>query len=173
MTSKLAFEIGGAKGHLVQRTKYPYVPHAGMEFSLDRAARFDLSLRIPAWAGARTAVAVNGKRLHAEIAPGRFFTINREWKNGDRLDVEFAMPLRLEAVDPQHPDLVAPVWGPLALFMLEGAPAIIGKKALTAIRQSAEGSAEWTANAAAGKLRLKPFADIGTETYRLYNRTSS
>jgi uncharacterized protein len=171
--SKVAFEIGGAKGHLVQRTKYPYVPHTGMEFTLDHAARFDLSLRIPAWAGAHTAVAVNGRRLHADIAPGRFFTINREWKNGDRLDIEFVMPLRLEAVDPQHPDLVAPVWGPLALFMLEGAPTRVEKKALLAIRQSAEGSTEWTVDAAAGMARLKSFADIGTETYRLYNRTFS
>jgi uncharacterized protein len=168
--SRVAFELGGARGSLTQRTDYPYKPHVAMELALDRPTHFAVALRIPAWAGSRTVVALGGKRLHVEAVPGRFLVLRREWHDGDRIDADFDMPLRLEAVDAQHPDLVAPVCGPLVLFALNGAPNTLAKATLSALRQTATGAAEWSAQTDGGPVLFKPFADIGDEGYRLYNR---
>jgi hypothetical protein len=53
-----------------------------------------LELRIPAWAeGVRLAVA-GERRSGARL--GSYFQIDREWKSGDTVEIEFPMPLRSE-----------------------------------------------------------------------------
>jgi len=94
--------------------------------------------------------------------------VNRTWKNGDRIEIEFDMPTVLEAVDPQHPDLMAPVHGPLALFTVGTIPARVGKQQLLAASQVASGSTDWQAKTAEGNITLRPFAAIRDEHYRLY-----
>jgi hypothetical protein len=74
----------------------------------------------------------------------------------------------LEAVDPQHPDLVALVHGPLALFGVGTIPDQISRQELLAASQIANGSTDWQVKAAAGNLTLRPFASIQDEHYRLY-----
>src|SRR5207244_11139192 len=63
-------------------------------------------------------LAVNGKRTEGELTPGNFLALARTWKDGDRVEFEVAMPLRLEAVDDATPNTVALVRGPLALFAI-------------------------------------------------------
>jgi DUF1680 family protein len=125
-------------------------------------------LRIPAWAGPKTTVAVNGKRILSGPAPGQFARLNRTWKNGDRIEIEFDMPTLLEAVDPQHPNLMAAVHGPLALFAVGATPRTISRKELLAARQISAGSSDWQAETVAGKVTLRPFTAIEDEHYRLY-----
>ena len=50
-----------------------------------------LRLRIPAWS-AKTMVRVNGQEL-AGVEAGCYFTIGREWKLGDIVEVKFDMPV--------------------------------------------------------------------------------
>jgi uncharacterized protein len=174
--SRVNFTLGGARAALTVKTTYPYTPNIVLQLDTDRAARFAVNLRIPAWAGPRSSVTVNGTPVPADILPGHFLSILREWNRDDRIEIVFDMPLRLEAVDPEHPEIVAPIAGPLALFALEngtppalaGVPVKIARTDLMAIRQ--DGAAGWTMPAAAGAVRLKPFADITDEHYRLYHR---
>jgi DUF1680 family protein len=42
--------------------------------------------------------------------------IQREWKDGDKVDLEIPLKLRVEPIDPQHTDTVALLAGPLVLF---------------------------------------------------------
>jgi DUF1680 family protein len=139
-----------------------------MELTADRDTTFALRLRIPAWAGAKTTVSVNGKRLQAELTPGRFATIRRTWKNGDRIALEFDIPLTLQAVDPQHPNLVAVQSGSLALFAIQPADGVVTRAQLLNARQLAEGSLDWETRTDTGKLAFKPFQAIAEEGYRLY-----
>jgi DUF1680 family protein len=125
-------------------------------------------LRIPAWAGPKTMVAVNGKRTLASPTPGQFARIDRTWKNGDRIEIEFEMPTVLEPVDAKHPDLMATVHGPLALFGVGAIPAKISRQELLAASQISKGSTGWQAKSAGGTLTLRPFAAIQDEHYRLY-----
>jgi uncharacterized protein len=139
---------------------------------MDSAAAFPVHVRIPAWAGPKTIVAVNGKRFAAGAEPGKFATLQRTWADGDRIEIEFDMPTTLEASDPQHPNLLAPMHGPLALFSVGSIPADLRREDLLRMSQSAQGarndSGDWQATTATGKLTLRPFTAIGDEHYRLY-----
>jgi hypothetical protein len=44
--------------------------------------------------------------------------MDRMWKNNDRIELSFDMPLRLVPLDGQHPDLVALMRGPVTLFAI-------------------------------------------------------
>jgi len=100
--------------------------------------------------------------------PGKFMRVERTWKTGDRIEIEFDMPLVLEAVDAQHPSLVAPVHGPVALFAVGAAPAKVKRAALMGAVQSAAGSADWQVKTDGEPIALRPFAAIKDEKYRLY-----
>jgi hypothetical protein len=125
-------------------------------------------VRIPDWAGPKTTVAVNGKRVPDAIDPGKFARLNRTWNRGDRIEIEFDMRTTLEPVDPQHPKLLAPVHGPLALFTMGAVPANLRKQDLPAITQVAAGSTEWRAKTSSGPITFRPFTAIQDEHYRLY-----
>ena len=135
---------------------------------MEKPASFPVYLRIPAWAGAGTSIAVNGKRVAGAAEPGHFAAVRREWRNGDRIEVDFDMPTRLEAVDPQHPNLLAPVHGPLALFSVGAIPEGLRRADLLALQQVSAGSTDWQAKTAAGTLTLRPFTALGDDHYRLY-----
>jgi DUF1680 family protein len=94
--------------------------------------------------------------------------MRRAWKNGDRIEIVFDMPMVLEAVDPEHPNLLAPVYGPLVLFSIGAVPSSLTKRELRAASQAATGSTDWQAISGGGTLRLRPFAAIRDEHYRLY-----
>jgi len=102
------------------------------------------------------------------MEPGRFMRVDRTWKKGDRIEIEFEMPTTLEAVDPQHPNLVAPVHGPLALFAVLPVPTIVRRTALLKAAQVSPGSTDWQVKTDAVPITLRPFTAIKDEHYRLY-----
>jgi hypothetical protein len=166
--SRITWTRGGERISLTQQTNYPHQPTAQIAISAEKPGTFPVFLRIPAWAGPKTSIAVNGKRALASPTPGQFARLDRTWKNGDRIEIEFDMPTVLEAVDPQHLDLLATVHGPLALFSVGAIPSKISKQELLAASQVSAGSTDWQAKTAAGALTLRPFASIKDEHYRLY-----
>jgi uncharacterized protein len=166
--SRVTWSRGGGRVVLTQKTNYPLTAVTEISIETDNAAAFPVYLRIPAWAGAKTSIAVNGKRVTESVEPGKFARVERTWKKGDRIEIEFDMPTTLEAVDPQHPNLVAPVHGPLALFSVRGVPTIVRRTALLSATQVATGSTDWQVKTEADPVALRPFTTIGDEHYRLY-----
>lgn len=166
--SRITWARGSERILLTQQTSYPLQPTTEMAISTSNPVAFPVYLRIPAWAGPKTTVAVNGKRALTSPASGQFARLDRTWKNGDRIEIEFDMPTVLEAVDPKHPDLLAVVHGPLALFSVGQIPAKVRKQELLSSRQIFTGSTDWQAKTAAGNLTLRPFTGIQDEHYRLY-----
>ena len=166
--SRVRWNEDGARFALTQRTNYPLRAQTEIEVTAEKARRFPVYLRVPAWVGAKTAIAVNGKLCVQGPEPGRFALLNREWTNGDRIEVEFDMPKTLEAVDPEHPNLQALVHGPLALFSVNRLPPGVKRRELLAAAQISTGSTDWQTETATGTLTLRPFAAIADESYRLY-----
>jgi len=111
--STLRWTQGSSQIELTQKGEYPDDSHVEFEVKASQPAEFALNLRIPAWAE-KASVAVNGKRQEAPA--GAFASIQRQWKTGDRIDVELPLMTRLEPIDAQHPDTVALLVGPLVLF---------------------------------------------------------
>src|SRR5579872_323256 len=114
--STVKWAQGGAQIELTQKSEYPYDSQVQFEVKASRAAEFAVSLRIPAWAD-EASVSVNGKR--EPVLAGTFVTVWREWKSGDRIELELPLKARLEALDPQHADTVALLVGPVVLFRSE------------------------------------------------------
>jgi DUF1680 family protein len=136
-------------------TAYPYASAVSLSLQVPRPRTFALHLRIPAWADGASVV-VNGRRHPAPIVPGTFAGIVREWRSGDRIDLDLPLRRRLQAIDAEHPDTVALSEGPLVLMRLldEGsanAPAL-PRTALLAVERP----------------QLRAFADIDTQRYSAY-----
>jgi hypothetical protein len=103
----------GAQVSLTQEGEYPYDSQVQFEVQTSKPMELAINLRIPAWAEGAS-ITVNGKRETA--AAGTFAHIQREWKSGDRIELELPMKPRLEAIDKQHSDVVAMLVGPLVFF---------------------------------------------------------
>jgi len=166
--SRASWAQNNTRCTLTQSTEYPRANMTQFALSLDRPETFTVFVRIPEWAGAKTIVAVNGRRQDTLIEPGKFLALRRAWENGDHVELELDMTLRLEAVDDQNPDVVALLRGPLALFAVGDIPVHITRKQLLAAETVAKSSEDWKTHTDSGILTLRPFASITSEAYRLY-----
>jgi hypothetical protein len=171
--SRLRWRLKGRAVTIEQATHYPLDPNVVVTVGTETPQTFSISLRIPAWAGAGTALEINGKRARKPLLPGTFHEIRREWRSGDRIVLALDMPLRLEAVDEKHPDLLAVMQGPLALFATGDRFLPFTRHDLMSVRQTASGSREWRAVSPDGAQTFKPYFAIAGETTRLYQPVSA
>lgn len=163
--SKVQWVQNGSRVSLIQASDYPF--DGGIEFTIAtaRPAEFDVNLRIPSWADG-SSIAINGKRAAVEATPGKFAKLRREWKNGDRIELDLPLKNRLEALDPQHPNVVALLRGPLVLFPIIGSVPKLTRSQLLAAKRLT--SRSWQA----GATRLLPWTEIGDEGYTTYVEVS-
>lgn len=169
LPSKVTWMQGGTKATLTQTTDYPKAATTQFELNLARAETFALNVRMPAWIGPKTTVSVNGQAVDAEIGPSKFLAIQRAWNDGDHVEIEFEMPLRLEPIEPENPNIVALMRGPLALFAVGENPAQPTRDQLLAATVSSQSSDDWIVQANGAPLTFRSFATIKDESYRLYH----
>jgi hypothetical protein len=171
--SRLSWMQNNTQCSLTQLTDYPRANTTQLSLNLARPESFALYVRIPAWAGAKTGVSINGRRAESAIEPGKFLALQRSWKDGDRVEIEFEMPLRLEAIDNENPNNVALLHGPTALFAVDNISAKLSRNDLLSATAVSSSSSDWVVKTDAGLLTLRPFSSIMSEEYRLYNRVES
>ena len=165
--STLRWSQGGVQIVLTQKSEYPDDGHVQFEIKTSKPVEFAASLRIPAWAEGAS-VAVNGRR--EAVQSGTFMRVWRQWKTGDRVDLELPMKARLEAVDPRHADTVALLVGPVVLFAVTDADPRVTRAQLLAAKQN--GTRSWQVETASGTLKMLPFTEIGEEPYTTYLRVA-
>ena len=167
--SRVKWKRGGERIALTQKTNYPHTPSTADRRCSRQARRVsDLSAHSRVGRPEDHHRRQRQARRRQAPSPESLRALDRTWKNGDRIEIEFDMPTTLEAVDPQHPNLVAPVHGPLALFTVGEIPATVRTPELLAAAQVAAGSTDWQVKTAAGSITLRPFTAIQDEHYRLY-----
>jgi hypothetical protein len=155
----------GTRLAVVQSGDYTRDGHVRLDLKASRDTRFRLRLRIPGWAlldGGRPRLRVNGSPTPVETRLG-FATIERTWKDGDRIDLDLPMPLRLVPINAHHPDVVALVRGPQVLFALAQQPRLT-RSQLLSVKRADDGY--WHA---AG-VRFAPFTAIRDAPYTTYIR---
>ena len=170
LPSRVTWQQNGARVTLTQQTKYPTANTTQFQLDLERDENFTIYVRVPAWADAKTRISINGKRVEGDLVAGKFFALPRTWKNGDRVEFEIGMPLSLQAVDAENPQIVALRRGPLALFGVGNLPAEFSRAQLLAASAASQSSEDWLVQGDAGKITFRPFAAIGDESYRLYQQ---
>jgi len=166
---------GGAQLVLAQSGDYPIEGNLHFRIGLSRADTFTLRLRIPAWSRTNSMqpiILLNGNRIAPAHNAG-FAAIDRRWTDGDTVQLRLPMPTRLEAIEPDHPNVVALVRGPLVLFPVTATPPEITRRQLLAARK-VPGQYAWEAETASGSaLRLLPFTELQDEPYTTYVKARS
>jgi len=119
-------EIAGTNVEIVQKTDYPWRGSVSIEVNPEQAKTFSMYVRIPNRATSKLykespavngirSLSVNGESHKPEIRKG-YAVITREWKSGDRIELELPMePQRIVADEriAADKDLVAFKYGPL------------------------------------------------------------
>ena len=82
---------------LRQETRFPDEDRTRLVVRLQRGTRLALRVRRPAWAGDGFAATVNGRAVTLDSRPGSYATIEREWRDGDVVELRLPMALRFEA----------------------------------------------------------------------------
>ena len=167
--SRVQWNDGGARFGLTQKTNYPFDNKIQIEVSGSQPKEYTLYLRIPGWAMPDPVLSVNGARVSDAAQPGTFAAIRRTWKDGDRVELELPMPLRLETIDANHPKLVALMQGPLVLFALADSQPSFDRNALLEAKPANNASGDWFADSADGsRVTMRPFMNIDKESYSTY-----
>jgi DUF1680 family protein len=118
--NRLNTTLEGRPISIVQETDYPW--SGGITIAIDKweGGEFEFKLRIPGWCHS-SVLAVNGQLVEVHLAPGTFTTLRRQWKAGDRIELDLAMPDELMQSHPlveETRNQVAVMRGPI-VYCLE------------------------------------------------------
>jgi uncharacterized protein len=164
--SRLRWRQGAARCTLQQSGGYPLDDHIELRIGSSRPETFTLRLRIPEWTGGAR-IEINGVRWNGPAEPGSFAAVRRQWREGDRLDLQLSRPLRLEAVDTRNPDTVALCCGPLVLFALaDGAASRPSRRELLGASQIAK--TRWEVRTESARHAFLPYSEIDDEPYTTF-----
>jgi DUF1680 family protein len=97
-----------------QETKFPESDATVLKIKADKPVSFALKIRHPAWAVDGLKVSVNGKKQKIEPAPESYFTLQREWQDGDTVRIQLPMKLHTEFL-PGTSNEIALIYGPIVL----------------------------------------------------------
>jgi hypothetical protein len=111
--SELAWQRNGEAIRLIQETAYPLGDRSTITLRMSTPQEFTISLRIPDWVQQPVKINVNGKNQDVDAKPRMFASLQRRWKDQDRVEIQFPMPLRTVPVNQHHPKTVALMRGPL------------------------------------------------------------
>ncbi|MHC4336903.1 MAG: glycoside hydrolase family 127 protein [Planctomycetota bacterium] len=97
-----------------QETNFPEEEGTTLIVKTKKRIKFPVHIRIPYWATKPVTIRINGKKKKADIKPSSYVTLNRRWKNGDRVKVDMPMSLHVHRM-PDDPNLAAIMYGPLVM----------------------------------------------------------
>jgi len=171
--STLRWTENGAALSLTQEGDYPYENRVAISMTASQPTESTLHFRIPAWAEG-VQIFVNGARQPGLATPGQFAAIRREWRSGDRVEIELPLQMRLQPIDAQHADTVALLRGPLVLMAVKESQSSplpkLTRAQLLATKRMSERT--WQAASANGSVTMLPFTWLGSGPYTTYLNVS-
>ena len=93
-------KVGDTPVALKVTTEYPWDGKVTLALTPAARAKFALRLRIPGWCHNAT-VAVNHRAVKTPVAERGYLVLDREWKPGDRVELNLPMPIERVAANPQ------------------------------------------------------------------------
>lgn len=115
------------KGMIItQETKFPDEDEIRFRIEASSKKAFALKIRQPNWSNSDQAtVKVNGKSIQDLTRENGYITLNRKWKKGDEITVNFPMQLQMEQL-PDKSDFYSFKYGPIVLATKTGTNDLIG-----------------------------------------------
>ena len=93
-----------------QVTDYPYADTT--KIIIKGSGRFDVNVRVPAWATRGVFVKINGR--DEAVKRGTYLTLSRTWRDGDTIEVRMPFSFRLDHLMDQ-PNVASLFYGPVLL----------------------------------------------------------
>ena len=103
-----------------QENNFPENPSTKLIFDVAPKSNLNLKLRAPEWAKAsEITISVNDKNANVPVDAEGYFTINKQWKKGDVIEMKMPMHLSAEQL-PDKSDYFAFKYGPIVLAATYG-----------------------------------------------------
>ena len=110
--SELNWKEKGLK--VKQQTTFPESDKTVFTINTASSTKMTINIRYPEWATSGITVKINGKNFKIKKAVNGYFPIQRNWNDGDRIEVIFAMQLKMNPTK-DNADIVAFTYGPVVL----------------------------------------------------------
>jgi DUF1680 family protein len=107
--------IGKEKVSISQKANFPWDGKVEISVNPESRGKFDLKIRVPGWAQNEAmpgglykftdqnkepvTVSVNGQKFDCKVLVDGYAVISRRWKQGDKIEVNFPMPVRKVIAD--------------------------------------------------------------------------
>jgi DUF1680 family protein len=99
--SDAKLRIGTGEVNVKIETRYPWDGRVGISFDMDAPAVFNYGLRIPGWCSKYSISLEGGDIADSCKRKDGYALITREWKAGDKLTVQFDMPVCFVRANPR------------------------------------------------------------------------
>jgi len=114
-------QVGDKIVKLSQKTNNPWDGAVSISVGLDQPSKFSVKCRVPGWCDSFE-VGINGEPLEDVVVKNGYLQIEREWRDGDCIELNFPMLVKRMYANPninEDAGLVALQRGPV-LYCLEG-----------------------------------------------------
>jgi DUF1680 family protein len=92
-------KVGNTVVALKVTTEYPWDGKVTLGLTPASSTKFALQLRIPGWCH-NASVAVNRRAVKAPVVERGYLVLDREWKRGDRVELNLPMPIERVSANP-------------------------------------------------------------------------
>ncbi len=115
-SSKVEAQVGSQTNVSIHsQTLYPFEDKLKFTITLDKNDRFPLYFRIPSWAIGATAQ-INNTPLKIDLKEGEYLRIERNWKSGDQVSLQFPRRIQIQNWEANH-NSVSINYGPLTFSL--------------------------------------------------------
>lgn len=113
VASELDWKAKGVK--IVQNTAFPVEEGSKLTVKTEKPLRFTMMVRSPCWVQpGKMSVVCGGKDYANDSQPSSYIAIDRQWQDGDTVEIRFPMKVSIEEL-PNVPKFISILRGPLVL----------------------------------------------------------
>jgi uncharacterized protein len=163
--SLVSWKRAGGTVVIEQATNYP--AEDLIRITIHSSGKFALQVRIPGWTSGATVRLNSGTVTPGKT--GQYAVIERQWKDGDTIDIVVPQPLRTKAIDESHPEVVALLRGPVMYVGLNPWEGLVETPISLPSELKPINRTDCYVMEVAGKeLVFVPYFDVKLESYNTY-----
>lgn len=157
------------KGVTLQQTgNFPKDSTIDFTVSVKKKSSFAVKLLVPSWAK-KADVYVNNEKLRIGTIPNSYISLNREWKNNDKIRLVFHYEFHITSM-PDDKNVIAVFYGPVLLAFEDPSELILKgdhSGILSSLSVGADDNIFYLRNGGRTYL-LRPLYEIGNQSYGVY-----